>query len=398
MNKVASPSANSNPSFGLLQEAYSDRFRAARSAYQSGKAIVGYVGNTVPVELIAAAGCFPLRVAPISGSTTSADRYVESFADIDTRLITELFIAGELDFLSLLIIPRSTESYHKLYLSLRELKRVGAAQAGPDLLLYEILHTQSRISRQYGLKRTRELADRLSAIGNTEVGDDTLLKAIASTNQTRTLLARIQAARYSVDQSVSGYEAFTVMGAGRFLDREYYNRVLTEWIDSSARSPGAGPRLLVKGCPLDHPYLHRQVEFAGGRVVAEDDDWGARGATPLIGSQGTPLEAIFDHYFSQVPCPRVSPDSVAQEWFNNALRTAPIDGVIFYLPVPDDVYGWDFPRQRDAVERAGLKWTMIRGDVRYAANHAEADAILNSLVASLEPAYRANTNRLATIS
>lgn len=398
MSKVASLSANPSPSFSVLNEAYSDRFLAARLAHQSGKTIIGYVGNTVPVELIAAAGCFPLCIAPISGSTTSADRYVESFADVDTRLIAELFIAGELDFLRLLIIPRSTESYHKLYLSLRELKRVGATQAGPELLLYEILHTQSKVSRQYGLDRTLELAGRLSAVGDTEVCDSSLLKAIASTNQTRTLLARIQHARFGVDQPLSGYAAFIAMGARRFLDREHYNQLLAEWIDSSGKSSGVGPRLLVKGCPLDHPYLHRQVELAGATVVAEDDDWGTRGAAPAIGIDGSPLEAIFDHYFRQVPCPRVFPGPVAQGWFKDALLTAPIDGVIFYLPVPDDVYGWDFPRERDAVIAASLSWTMIRSDVRYAENRTKVDATLRAFVASLEPGNRTSTNRLATIS
>ncbi len=389
--KVISP-------FHYFHEVYRDRLREARSAQRSGKVIVGYVGNTVPIELIIAAGCFPLRVAPIAGTTANADRYVESFTDVDARLIVELYIAGELDFLSRLVVPRSTEAYHKLYLSLRELKRVGVAQAGPEVILYEILHTQRTASREYGLARTRELAKRLSVVGGSPVCDDSLAPAIAASNQTRRLLARLQQSRRRADQPVSGYQAHIVTGAGNFLGRHHYNQLLADWLDSPQIGTAPGPRLLVKGCPLDHAYLHELVEMAGGQVVAEDDDWGARAAEPLLRTEGSPLAAVFDHYYSEVPCPRTFPASLGEQWFMKTLQAGFIDGVVFYLPIPDDVLGWDFPRQRAAAEAAGLTWRLVRSDVRYPENRPAVAAMLGKYVGSLQPEGGGDKKPLATIS
>ena len=389
---------NGSPSFRQLHAAYQDRYSEAKLARQSGKSIVGYVGNTVPVELIVAAGCYPLRLAPVSGSTATADHYIETFADIDTRLIVEQFMAGELDFLSLIIIPRSTESYHKLYLSLREVKRVGAASGGPDITLYEILHTQQRSSREYGLARTRDLVQRLSAIGAAAVDDRSLSDALVATNQTRDLLRRLQQARRSAERPPSGYAAHVVAVAASFLEPRSYNSLLANWLGESAWKTGRGPRLLVQGCPLEHAFLHHSVDLAGGLVVAEDGDWGARQAAPLIAGDGDPLAAIFEHYYAGVPCPRLFPHTLADRWFAETLRTDGIDGVIFYLPTPDDIYGWDFPNQRAAVEAVGLTWTLIRKDVRYPEERPAVATQLTAYLAALDARQRVQASQLTTIS
>ncbi len=378
-----SPAEAPSPSFRRLHAAYLDRFGEARRAQQDGKRIVGYVGNTVPVELIIAADCYPLRVAPIYGGTASADGYVESFSDTDTRLIVELFMAGELDFLSLLVIPRSTESYHKLYLALRELKRVGATAAGPELLLYEILHTQKASSRDYGLARTRELAQRLSLVAGVAVDDRALRRALAATNRTRELLGRLQQVRRSA-RPPSGFEAQVVASASLFLEHQVYNELLADWLAEATWQTGKGKRLLLKGYPLEHAQLHRLVDLAGGLVIAEDGDWGARMAAPLIPQGGEPLAAIFGHYFSAVPCARLFPQALADHWFLEQLDATDIDGVVFYLPTPEDIFGWDFPRQRTAVEAAGLSWTLIRQDVRVEGEQAVVEAQLRDYLAGLD--------------
>lgn len=386
------------PAFRQLQAAYLDRHAAARLARQQGRPVVGYVGNTVPVELIIAAGCYPLRLAPVSGGTAVADRYIETFTDLDTRLIVEQFMSGELDFLSLIVIPRSTEPYHKLYLSLRELKRVGATQRGPDIALYEILHTQQASSRDYGLARTRELMQRLSALGTMAVDNRALLEAVVATNRSRRLLGELQQARRCADASPSGYEAHVAAVAASFLEPRTYNRMLAEWLGEAGWDSNTGPRLLVQGCPLDHADLHQLVDRAGGKVVAEDGDWGARQASPLIAEDGDLLAAIFEHYYAGVPCPRLFPQALANAWFQETLRAGGIEGVIFYLPIPDDIYGWDFPKQRADVEAAGLSWTLIRADVRDAAERPAVASQLTAFLAPLQSRCAAPAGRLSTIS
>ncbi|MBI5256826.1 MAG: 2-hydroxyacyl-CoA dehydratase [Burkholderiales bacterium] len=350
------------PSFAPLQAAYTQRQAAAHAAKARGRRVVGYMGNTVPVELILAAGCVPVRIAPAFGDPTAADDAIERFSDSDMRLAFAQYCAGEFDALDLLVIPRSTETQHKLYLALREAWRTGIVTRGPALHLYDILHTQRESSRAYGLARTGELWQRLCSITGAAADDTALREAIGLTNHTRTLLQHLQQQRRA--GSVCGSQALVAIGATRFLPPQEANAALQQWLAAHDAAPCSGPRLLVKGCPLDHECLHLLVEAAGACVLAEDDEWGSRAAAPLIATDRPPLEAIFERHWRDVPCVRQHPDTAARAWFTQALADPLLDGVLFYLPPPDDIHGWDFPAQRAQVEAVGLPWLLIREDAR----------------------------------
>lgn len=372
-----------HPAFATLRHAYEHRLDAARDAKAQGRPVVGYVGNTVPVEAVLAAGGLPVRIAPVDagdGDLAFADAHVESFSDMDVRRIFAMFCAGELDMLDLLVIPRSSESHHKLYLALREAVRTGVTTQGPRLWLHDILHTQRESSRRYGLARTRELLAVLGEIGGRLPDEAALRAAIARTNRLRRSLQALQQRRR--EGAISGWEAQIATGAPRFMALHAAQAELDDWLREAAQTPGAGPRLLVKGCPLDHAELHRLVDAAGACVVAEDDEWGARAAAPLIATDIDPLTAIFEHHWRDVPCPRTHTDA-QRAWFTQALDAARIDGVLFYLPPPDDLQGWDWPAQRAQVEAAGLPWLLIREDARLASSlPAQLAQFVSSLAAA----------------
>jgi hypothetical protein len=134
-----------------------------------------------------------------------------------------------------------------------------------------------------------------------------------------------------------------LLGTRFFLSAARYAQLARQAADEMENlRPLTGPRILIKGYPLDHDGLHRQVEAHGGVVFAEDDPWGSRGVTPNIASSDDPLAALVEHYHSQVSSPRVFPLHVADQWFHDKVRLA--DGVICYLPPDDDLHGWDYPR------------------------------------------------------
>ena len=362
----------------FLQQAYGDRLAAARAAHAAGTPVVGYVGNTVPVELITATGCFAVRIAPVAGDAHRADAHVESFSDLDTRLIFAAYCEGAYDCLRLLIVPRSTEPLHKLYLSLREAQRIGLVKSGPELWLYDILHTQRDSSHAYGLARTGELLDKLASIGGTRPDKAALTDAVALSNQTRLLLQLLQQRRAA--HAISGREAHQATGALHFLAPQQGQAALREWLAADTHTPALGPRLLVTGCPLDHDALHARVEQSGARIVLEDDDWGSRAAAPLVAIGRPPLQALFEHAWRDRPCPRLHPAPLAQSWLAQALQQPVFDAVLFNLPQPEDSYGWRFPAARDLVQRAGLPWLLLRRDARTA---TDLPATLCAFIATL---------------
>lgn len=368
--------------FAALAAAYDDRLALARGADRQ---VVGYVGNTVPVELIAASGARPLRIAPADGDTTAADAFVESFTDRDARLVFARFVEGAYDALSLLVLSRSSETWHKLYLALREAVRTGLKTDGPPLWLHDVPHTQRDSSRRYGLARTADLAQRLTALSGQPIDDARLRDAIAQGNALRRLLQHLQALRQQ--RRVAGVDAQLATGAPRFMDAAQARRLLEIWLASLPAQgpvPGAtGARLAVHGVPLDHAELHRAVQAAGAGVVMEDDDWGSRAAAPLIDEGADPLTAVFEHYWRDVPCLRIHPAPAGEPGFVTAHRQGLIDGVIFHLPRPDDVHGWHFPAWRRAAEAAGVPWLQLRDDARDAATRPALRRSLQGFIQGL---------------
>ena len=321
--------------------AYRDRLAFAREAHQSGKKVVGYVGNTVPVELILAADCVPVRVAPVDGALSDSDRYVESIADRDVRRIFQLYCTGGLDMLDMLVIPRSSEAHHKLYLMLREAIRVGLTNAKPRLWLYEIVHTQRPSSRSYGVARSQEFWSVLAEISGQKMDLDALREAVTLKNQQRELLLQLHTKRWN--GLVNGSDAVVATGALQFMELSAGTLALEAWIpQAEIRKTPAPLQILVRGVPLDHDQLHRNIESLGANVVAEDDDWGSRsGLCPIDPESSDLLAATFEHYWRDVPCIRRHP--VSDEWFKEAANRPDIHAILFNLPEPEDVYGWSYP-------------------------------------------------------
>jgi benzoyl-CoA reductase/2-hydroxyglutaryl-CoA dehydratase subunit BcrC/BadD/HgdB len=353
--------------FETLLWHYQHRSAEALSQHQAGMPVVGFTSNTVPWELIRASGCFPVLLAPtldsLSHPTPFADPLMEPVFEARIRALFEALLSGTWRFLQLLIIPRTSEPEYKLYLYLREVERQRLSVALPPLCLYDLLHTRSPISQKYGFDRTKDLIKRLRQNG--PIHGKSLSKAITESNRARTALRRLQNLRTGDAPRISGTDALAISGALYFMDRSAYaNLANRAYREMRLAKPLRGPRLLIKGTPLYHPQLHRALEGHGAVVTSEDDWWGARAAGANVLSAGRThalVRAIFENYYLHAPSPRVSPAAAADLWFQKAVKRG-IDGVVFYLPPDDDVYGWDYPRQRDFVRACGIPSVLIRED------------------------------------
>jgi hypothetical protein len=72
------------------------------------------------------------------------------------------------------------------------------------------------------------------------------------------------------------------------------------------------------------------------------------------------VTAIFEKYYLDEQSPRVHPPEEADAWFQREIVTGQIDGVIFYVPLSDDVAGWSYPRWMTAVNKKRIPSVLIR--------------------------------------
>ena len=121
------------------------------------------------------------------------------------------------------------------------------------------------------------------------------------------------------------------------------------------------PHILIKGSPLKDNSLHRAVEEAGGYVVAEDDWRGSRAAGDTdVCVNKDPVTAIFEKYFYDEVSPRVHPSQHRDAWFRREIEKGYVDGVLFYVPLEDDVLGWDYPGQLAYLESRSIPSVVVR--------------------------------------
>lgn len=345
---------SADEAFSALSWHYENRSAVALEQHNLGVPVVGMTSNTVPWELIRAAGFFPVLLSAAAGPTPLADHFMEPVFDSRIRGVFDKALAGDWSFLKLLVIPRTSEPEYKLYLYLSEVARQQPQTRLPPVYLYDLLHTRSVSSRNYGRERTVHLKRHLEEVAGRAITAAGLQAAVEESNAARRAIRRLLKLRATA--KLTGVEAMAAIGAHYFMDRRRFATLAQTFAASVAkRRPLGGPRLLIKGFPIDNLQVHRALESHGAVVVAEDDWWGSRAAGRDVSFD------LFSKYYSDAPSPRVFPPAVADRWFEReAVRG--IDGVVFYLPPDDDVYGWDYPRQRKFLDARGIPGLLIRGD------------------------------------
>src|SRR5579871_3299851 len=103
----------------------------------------GITSNTVPWEILRAAGYAPRLMEYDPGPTPYADRYMETVFDRRIRVIFDRLCSGAWRHLELVVVSRTSEQEHKLYLYLREAARLYGMNSIPRLYLYNLLHTRT---------------------------------------------------------------------------------------------------------------------------------------------------------------------------------------------------------------------------------------------------------------
>jgi len=329
---------------------------------REGTPVAGITSNTVPWELLRAAGYFPVMLNPGRGPVPVAGEFMEDGV-FGTRIrgIFDGIVCGAWPFLKMVVIPRTSEQEHKHFLYLREVARQGFAIALPDLYLYNLLHARSTEAERYGLERTHGLIQHLEHRAGRSIEPADLARAADESNQASRAIRRLLDLRQGPEPRLSGTEALALIGAVYFMERAEYAQLAQEAVaEFSGRAPMRGVRILIKGSPLHHTGLHRAIESHRAVVVAEDDWWGARSISKEIATQGDMVQSIFERYYFDAPSPRVFPREVAHEWF--LATSANVDGVVFYLPPEDDVLGWDYPGLRKTLDQCGLPSLLVRED------------------------------------
>lgn len=338
-----------------LASVLSDPLSAARA---SGRPIVLYVSNDIPIELIYASGCFPLQLptAPRADHDyRRADHYLEPNFEPMVRSALEQLLQGELNDASLLVLPRSSDAWQRLYYYLCELRR-SFGERVPEPFLYDLQKLPSESSARYNAQSTLLFAQKLQALSGKPLDDSALAGSIVLYNRVRSELQRYLARRYERPSRLAGAAALELFMAAQRQDPSVVEAALRDLHGAPSEIAQGIPTLLI-GSAHDTSALHQAIARAGGQVVSDFHSRGDWSFGPPIPEAGDALAALSEHYHRQSLSTRSYPLPLSA-LLDLAAKSGAEAAVFFYYNEEEGLT-WDHPAQVAALASRGIRSLLL---------------------------------------
>jgi hypothetical protein len=327
----------------LVQQSIADPLAEARSRARQGQRIIAFTQPDVPVELIMAAGAFPLALSVGARSTPRAVELLESGFSTASRAVAEQWLTGQLDFVDTVVLSRGDDSFQRLYYYMCELRRRGKL-GGPKALLFDLAKIPRPTSLIHTAAAVRILAEEISS-------DALQLKgAIRVRNRRRALLERLDEARASHAPPAGEFceqilRIADTRGAARFDEQ------LGHWLNEP-RADWAGPRVLLTGSRVTDDELHHAVAAGGGRVIGELSHHLATMANIRPPSDTEPLESLAQYYHDLTYGPRHFADRGAL--LAAQVRHLKPSAAIVWASEEDESVAWQLPHLMKTLEELSI--------------------------------------------
>lgn len=338
-----------------LESYYEDYGQRARELKKEGKKIIGYVCSLVPLEIITAAGCIPLRIrGDIHDSITKGDINLETIACPYYRSCFDQAVKGRYDFLDGCIIPHGCDSMTRTYAVWKYTLNL------PYSHFVNLPHTLSESSMDFFRAELDTLIKSLGKFAGKEISDDDLAEAISLYNENRDKVKALYEFRKVDPPIVSGEEITKILTVGSSLPVIEANRLfdeVLEELDRRKESPyKKAPRIMIDGACVDNIELVKLVENLGANVVVDTLCNGTRDNLPHTETGKDPLSSLADRYLGKINCPRTYRENKGRDLHKDLesrfgdigfyAKEFKVDAAILYVYKYCDPFGFEVPARK----------------------------------------------------
>lgn len=319
----------------LMSYAARQRPAELKALRSSGKKVIGFPpGAFLPEELIHAAGAVPVCLfhggdpEAVAASTAYLPRYIDTFC----RSQIGYWSLGEDPYYRLvdLFISPLTDNNERAIADCYDF------YAGMEVFRFGVPHDNSDSSTlQYYLYGLQQVKKRLEEFTGNRISDDNLRESIRLYNSIRASLREISALRRSAAVPLSGRQFIMLNHVSYLLDPLQIDAILKDILAVLRQEQGKerSPRLLLIGATLafgDYKVLNL-IEEAGAEIVIEESFEGLRRYWTDVSTEGGPLEALADAYFSRALPPAWFPNSYSSfDHYLKLIEDYRADGVVWY--------------------------------------------------------------------
>lgn len=344
--------------FRQLKEVYDHRESAAVAWREQGKKVVGTLGCDVPDELVMAAGMLPVRIyADPQRPLVQTDQYLEYAFEPVVRAQFEKLVDGTYaDQIDALTISNSTDVVIRIYLYLREIKRVEPEKPIPPIAFIDWLFTRHRLHQERDEFVIELFRQQLEEWAGRPITDDQIREAGRICNENRQALREMAQLRHGEKVRISGSEALVIIGSGLFMDKVEHTELVRQVTQDARTWPElTGPRVFYTGANHEDTDLYEKIEAAGLVIVGEDTDWGDRHYDRDMNLDYPVIDAVVDRYLFREFSAKKAFVTQRVEALDREVEAVGAQGVIFYTNQYDEVATWDMPKQKKSLEAKGIR-------------------------------------------
>jgi bcr-type benzoyl-CoA reductase subunit C len=319
--------------------------------------VIGVMPAYFPLELIEAAGGYPVQLWGNNLSIEKADAYLQSYCCSVARSVMEL----EMREISHMVKAYAFTSLCDTLINLREIYR--RVFSKPTLEL-SIPITRTEAARHTYLESVVEsVTVGLEKITGKKITPDSLEKAASLFGRTRALQRRLYRVRRNNPGLVKSQDFYTVIKTGFFLPGEVYNPMLQDLLpklEAMETHNGDGPKLLISGMVFDPLEIHKIIDECGACVVDDDFANGRRTVSKEDLKTENLVAGITDYLFKPAPCCCLyNPDNDRHSYLLDRVKESGADGVLFWYVKFCEPDAFDRPQLMKHLKAANIPVSFI---------------------------------------
>lgn len=319
--------------------------------------VIGVMPAYFPMELIEAAGGYPVQLWGNNLPIEKADAYLQSYCCSVARSVMEL----ELRDAAHMVQAYAFTSLCDTLINLREIYR--RVFTKPTLELSIPITRTAEARHNYLASVVKSVTNGLEEITGNKITSESLAHAAKLHGRTRELQRRLYRIRSNRPGIVKNHDFYTAIKTGFFLPADVYNRMLEDLLQDLAGltgDQGHRPKLLLSGMVFDPLEIYRIFDELEVWVV--DDDFANGWRTVSKGKLNTDnlVEGITDFLFKPAPCCCIyNPENDRHPYLLDKVKESGADGVLFWYIKFCEPDAFDRPQLMQHLKDAGVPVAFI---------------------------------------
>ncbi len=322
-----------------------------------GRPVIGVMPAYFPMELIYAAGGYPVQLWGNNLPLERSDAYLQSYCCSVARSVLELELSG----ISKMVNAYVFTSLCDTLINLREIYR--RIFTKPTVQL-SIPITQTDAARRAYLKNVlKAVTSELEEITGQDITLASLQEAATLYGRTRSLQRKLYHIRQQKPGLMKNHDFYTALKAGFFLPPESYNQMLEtllQNLETISPRENRRPKVLISGMVFDPLENHKIFDALGIDIVDDDLANGWRTASKKNLQVEDLVEGITEYLFHPAPCCCIyNPDNDRHSYLLNKVKMSGADGVLFWYIKFCEPDAFDRPQLVNRLKAEGIPATFI---------------------------------------